>query len=103
MRKRYKIFCSLATNVHDPLAYQDIEIKTTRNIPVNTQNEAEIASTLQGIVSRETQLSVLSIVPDVRREIEKMEDEEAEAREKLSVIDQLFADEKSKELNHDEE
>lgn len=93
LRKRYKIFCSLATNVHDPLAYQDIEIKTTRNIPVNTQNEAQIASTLQGVVSKETQLSVLSIVPDVRREIEKMEEEEAEARKKLSAVDMLFADE----------
>lgn len=93
LRKRYKIFCSLATNVHDPLAYQDIEIKTTRNIPVNTQNEAQIASTLQGVVSKETQLSVLSIVPDVRREIEKMEEEEEEARKKLSAVDMLFADE----------
>lgn len=102
LRKRYKIFCTLATNVHDPLAYQDIEIKTTRNIPVNTQNEAQIASTLQGVVSKETQLSVLSIVPDVRREIEKMEEEEEEARKKLSAVDLLFADE-SKEQNHDEE
>lgn len=93
LRKRYKIFCSLATNVHDPLAYQDIEIKTTRNIPVNTQNEAQIASTLQGVVSKETQLSVLSIVPDVRREIEKMDEEEEEARKKLSAVDLLFADE----------
>lgn len=103
LRKRYKLFCTLATNVSDPNAYRDIEIKTSRNIPVNTQSEAEIASTLQGVVSRETQLSVLSIVPDVRREIEKMEEEEAEAREKLSAIDQLFADNKSKELSHDEE
>lgn len=93
LRKRYKIFCTLATNVHDPLAYQDIEIKTTRNIPVNTQNEAQIASTLQGVVSKETQLSVLSIVPDVRREIEKMDEEEEEARKKLSAVDLLFADE----------
>lgn len=93
LRKRYKIFCSLATNVHDPLAYQDIEIKTTRNIPVNTQSEAQIASTLQGVVSKETQLSVLSIVPDVRREIEKMDEEEEEARKKLSAVDMLFADE----------
>lgn len=93
LRKRYKIFCSLATNVHDPLAYQDIEIKTTRNIPVNTQNEAQIASTLQGVVSKETQLSVLSIVPDVKREIAKMDEEEEEARKKLSAVDLLFADE----------
>lgn len=102
LRKRYKIFCTLATNVSDPNAYQDIEIKTSRNIPVNTQNEAEIASTLQGVVSKETQLSVLSIVPDVKREIEKMDEEEEEARKKLSAVDLLFADE-SKELNHDEE
>ena len=93
LRKRYKIFCTLATNVHDPSAYRDIEIKTSRNIPVNTQNEAQIASTLQGVVSKETQLSVLSIVPDVRREIEKMDEEEEEARKKLSAVDMLFADE----------
>ena len=77
LRKRYKIFCSMATNVADKDAYDDIEIKFTRNIPANIQNEAEVAARLEGVVSRETQLSVLSIVSNPKEEIEKMEADNA--------------------------
>ncbi|MCU9778203.1 phage portal protein, partial [Enterococcus faecalis] len=35
---------------------------------------------LEGIVSRETQLGVLSIVPDVTQEMERIKDEETEER-----------------------
>ena len=72
LRKRYKIFCSLSTNVPDRGAWRDIEIHTARNIPKNLMEEAQTASLLQGIVSRETQLSVLSIVGDVRKECERL-------------------------------
>lgn len=75
MRKRYKIFCSLSTNVSDSEAYQDIQILTTRNIPENVKEEAEVARTLEGITSRETQLSTLSFVSDVAVELERIEEE----------------------------
>ena len=77
IRKRYKLFCSLSTNVSDPEAYQDIEIKTSRNIPKNIAEEAQVAQALSGVVSREKQLSVLSIVNDPKAEIEAMEKENA--------------------------
>lgn len=75
LRKRYKIFCSLSTNVSNPDAWRDVEIKTTRNIPKNIKEEAETAQALEGLVSKDTQLGVLSIVSNVSKEIEKIESE----------------------------
>lgn len=78
LRKRYKIFCSLSTNVSNKDAWKDIEIRTSRNLPKNIPEEAQTAAQLSGIVSQETQLSVLSIVPDVSAEIERIESEKEE-------------------------
>ena len=52
-----------------------MDIKTTRNIPKNIKEEAETAQALEGLVSKDTQLGVLSIVSNVSKEIEKMESE----------------------------
>lgn len=76
LRKRYKVFCSLSTNVADQNAYQDIDIRFTRNLPKNILEEAQTAAQLEGIVSKETQLSVLSIVGNPKEEIERIEEED---------------------------
>lgn len=81
LRKRYKLFCSLSTNVPNRDAWRDVDIRTTRNLPKNVAEEAQTAAQLEGIVSKETQLSILSIVPDVKKELERMEQEGAEAAE----------------------
>lgn len=78
LRKRYKLWSSLETNTTDPDCWKDIDIQTTRNLPQNRLEEAQTAAQLSGIVSRETQLSLLSIVPDPKAELEKMEAEEEE-------------------------
>ena len=83
LRKRYKIFCSLQTNVPDKNAWRDIEIKTTRNLPKNILEEAQTAAQLEGMVSKETQLSVLSIISNVADEIEKIESEQQEKEETI--------------------
>lgn len=75
IRKRYKVWASLSTNTSSPDDYLDIEITMTRNLPKNIQEEAATAASLEGIVSKETQLKVLSIVDDPKEEIEKMEKE----------------------------
>ena len=90
LRKRFKIWSSLSTNVADRDVWRDIDIKFTRNLPKNLQEEAQTASQLEGIVSKETQLSVLSIVPDVKKEIEKMEEEEEEQMQQLSMYQQTM-------------
>lgn len=78
MRKRYKIFCSLNTNVSDKDAWMDIDIKMSRNLPKNRQEETQTARDAEGIVSKETQLSLLSYVPDPKEELDRIEKENEE-------------------------
>ena len=89
LKKRYKIFCSLGTNVSNKDAWKEIEIKTTRNLPKNILEETQIANNLEGVVSKETQLSVLSIVGNVDAELEKIENEQGELK-KDAVLKQMF-------------
>lgn len=89
LRKRYKLFCSLSTNVSDRDAWRDIKIQTSRNLPKNVQEEAQTAAQLEGVVSKETQLSVLSIVSDPKDEIERMEREQNQ-REESAVDRRMF-------------
>lgn len=56
----------------------NLQITPARNIPLDVENEAQTASTLSGIVSKETQLSTLSIVDDPKKEIDRMHEEQAE-------------------------
>lgn len=89
LRKRYKIFCSLSTNAPNTDAWKDVKIQTTRNLPKNVSEEAQTAAQLSGIVSQETQLSVLSIVDNVREEIERIEAEEEKSK-KGTVLAGMF-------------
>lgn len=75
MSKRYKLFCTLSTNVPDKDAWADIEFTTSRNLPKNNLEESQTAKNLEGIVSKETQLKVLSIVDNVQDEIDRLEKE----------------------------
>ena len=53
----------------------DIEYKFTFNYPANLLEEAQIAAQLSGIVSKETQLKIISAVEDVQEELNKIEKE----------------------------
>ena len=55
----------------------------SRNIPKNLLEEAQTAQALESIVSKETQLQVLSIVKDATEEIEKMEKEDEKKKETI--------------------
>ena len=77
MNKRYRLFFSLATNVPAGSSdgWKDIEYTFTRNEPRNVKEEAETAQMLMGVTSDETALSVLSVVSDVKTEIDKIDAE----------------------------
>ena len=49
-----------------------------RNMPEDLASEASVAGSLSGIVSEETQLSVLSCVDDPKKEIERKNTEKQE-------------------------
>lgn len=61
----------------------------TPNFPANLQEEAEIAKNLEGVVSQETQLGVLSIVDDVQDEIKKIDTDQNKVRAD-PVMKQMF-------------
>lgn len=77
MRKLFKTIFSVDTilkNDHVD-AWKDLSFKFYQNLPVNTADESNTARSLEGIVSKETQLGTLSFVDDPKKEIQRMADE----------------------------
>lgn len=75
LNSRYKLYCELSTNVSNKEAWKDIEYTFTRNEPKDIKEQAETANILKGITSEETALSVISVIPDVQGEMEKIKKE----------------------------
>lgn len=73
--RRYKMLCNLP-NWHDKEAYKGIRYQFTRNAPKNVLEEAQVVNSLNGLVSKETALSYLSIVDNAKEELEKMDKED---------------------------
>lgn len=75
MQNRYKLVFNLPTNV--PVGqkdeWQNIKYTFTQNMPRNISDEVENARNLEGIVSKETQLSQLSFIGDAKEEMDKLE------------------------------
>lgn len=87
--KALREFYSIIFAVTEPQpSVQDLAFKFTRNLPVNLADEADTASKLEGIVSKETQLGTLSIVDDPQAEIEKMAVEDKEKMKSTMVASQ---------------
>lgn len=72
----YKIVFSVPLITVDNTAWSGLSYTFTRNVPRNILEEAQIVGQLSGQVSEETKLSVLSIIDDPQKEIERMEREE---------------------------
>lgn len=71
----YEVVLSVPATQVPADAWSELNYKFTRNVPKNTLEEAQIVSQLNGQVSDETKLSVLSIVQDPKEELERMEEE----------------------------
>lgn len=77
MRQLFKTIFSVDTilkNDHMD-AWKDLSFKFYQNLPVNVSDESSTARSLEGIVSKETQLGTLSFVDDPKKEIQRMADE----------------------------
>lgn len=91
MNRRYRLIFSNPVSGMKKDDWVKIHPQFTPNFPANLQEEAEIAKNLEGVVSQETQIGVLSIVDNVQDEIDKIESEQ----EKLTVdpvVAKMFAD-----------
>ena len=76
MNRRYKLIFSNPVSGMPKDSWVGIRYQFTLNYPANLQEEAQIASSLSGITSQETQLKVLSIVDNVKEEMDRIEEEQ---------------------------
>lgn len=95
MNRRYQLLFGHPASKVPANAWIQLQYKFTPNIPANLQEEAQIASQLEGIVSHETQLKVISAVENVKGELDKIEEENKEA---MTPVDrQMFPNEEKED------
>lgn len=75
MNRRWKLISNLPNSKLSADDWLGIEYQFTRNMPANLLEETEIAKNMQGITSEETQLKVLSVVENVKDELERKQKE----------------------------
>lgn len=99
----YKMVLQTDPAITDKKAWMDIEQKYTYSEPRDPKEEADTARALAGVTSKETQLSVLSVVPDVNQELKRLEKEEESVAEKSVPLDEFNRPEGQKEgIIHDD-
>ena len=83
MKQFWKLVFGNPVNTVSPESWTEITLSNTLNYPDDLADSAAVAKTLEGIVSKRTQLSSLpgSLVPDVDAELERIEDEQTAAME----------------------
>ena len=99
LARRYKLIFSNPVNSMGVDDWAKLHYHFSLNYPANVSEEIENAKNLEGIVSEETQLKVLSIVDDVNAEIARKESEDENYQSKLMTNDYLGGG----ESNADEE
>ena len=75
MNRRYKLLFSHPASKVPADAWLGLRYQFTPNIPANMLEEAQIAAQMEGITSHETQLRVLSVVDNVKAELDRIEEE----------------------------
>ncbi|HIZ80705.1 MAG TPA: phage portal protein [Candidatus Mediterraneibacter pullistercoris] len=79
MNRRYKLIFSNPVSGMKEDDWVKLNYTFTQNMPANLLEESQIAGNLAGIVSQQTQLSVLSCVDNVQQEIEQIKQDEEDA------------------------
>ena len=70
LNRRYRRIGNVPTSQMKKDDWIKIKYHFTRNLPNNLLEESEVARNLEGVVSKETQLKLLSVVDDVQAEIQ---------------------------------
>ncbi|OPX54093.1 phage portal protein, partial [Oceanospirillum multiglobuliferum] len=81
LKQLFKLWTNTPLVPVDEKAYKTLKHKFTLNIPRNVSEEIENAKNLEGIVSKETQLSQLSFIANPLDELKQIE------KEKVSDFD----------------
>ena len=73
--RRYKILFSHPSSRVSEDAWVQLTYRFTQNVPSNELEESQIARNLEGVVSKKTQLKVLSVVDNAKDELEQIKDD----------------------------
>lgn len=84
IKRRLRLLANYPDKPFSDDDWMNVEITMHRNMPEDLASEADVAASLSGIVSQETQLSCLSCVDDPKKEIERMSSERQKKVESLS-------------------
>lgn len=103
LRELYRIVFSVDTVIHDAEAWQMLNFTFKRNLPDNITEAVENAQNLSGIVSKETQLSILPFVDDPKAEIARMDKEKQEAVKQALKYSPAATDQDKSDGNGEEE
>lgn len=76
LNTRYRLIANVPTSRMNEDDWLKLNFTFSRNLPSNIKEEAETAQSLAGITSKETQLSVISIVSNPKEELQRIEEEE---------------------------
>ena len=88
MNRRYKLLFSHPASKVPADAWMGLHYQFTPNLPANLLEEAQIAAQMEGIVSQETQLKILSIVDNVQDEMERIEEENKP--DESTIVDRMM-------------
>ena len=79
MNRRYMLIFSNPVSGMKPDDWVKLNYTFTQNMPANLLEESQIAGNLAGIVSQQTQLSILSCVDNVQQEIAQIKQDEEDS------------------------
>ncbi len=74
LNRRYKVIFSNPINKMSSDDWMSIKYKFTKNFPANLLEEVQTAAQMAGVTSKETQLSVISAVSDVKAEMDRIKE-----------------------------
>lgn len=89
MDRRYKILFGHPLSKVPADSWVKLRYQFTPNIPRNVLEETQIAAGMEGITSHATQLEVLSVVGNVKEELERIEEEKE--KERQAAEEAMFA------------
>ncbi len=92
LNRRYKLLFGHPASKVPADAWKQLDYQFTPNLPANLLEEAQIAAQMEGIVSHETQLKVLSVVDSVQDELATIK-KENKLPERTPVDDEMFGTE----------
>lgn len=104
MNRRYRLIFSNPVSGMKKDDWVKIHPRFTPNFPANLQEEAEIAKTLSGIVSQDTQLGILSIVENTAEEKKRLEEESAQMQQtQKDILTRLYGNSSMGEVDGEED